>query len=59
MEKGFGFPQDLEHSESHGLIEGADLSAVSEDAKLRGRAQLGSIGSGNHFVEIGEVSELF
>lgn len=59
VEKGFGFPKDLEHSESHGLIDGADLSAVSEEAKLRGRSQLGSIGSGNHFVEIGEIETIY
>lgn len=59
VEKGFGFQKDLEHSESHGHIEGADLNAVSEDAKLRGRNQLGSIGSGNHFVEIGEIKTIF
>lgn len=59
VEHGYGFSQDLEHIESHGVIEGADIKAVSKDAMLRGRDQLGSIGSGNHFVEIGEVSQLF
>lgn len=59
IEQGFGFPKDLEHSESHGLIEGADFNAVSEEAKLRGKSQLGSIGSGNHFVEIGEVETIY
>ena len=56
---GFGFVKDLEHMESRGVIEGADLAAVSQDAMLRGRDQLGSIGSGNHFVEIGEVAQIF
>lgn len=59
IEQGYGFEIDLEHMESNGLIEGADMAAVSQDAKLRGRNQLGSIGSGNHFVEIGEVQTLF
>lgn len=59
IEHGYGFQKDLEHIESHGLIEGADLSAVSHDAMLRGRDQLGTVGSGNHFVEIGEISHLF
>lgn len=59
IEKGFGFPVDLEHIESHGCIEGADPSAISNEAKERGRKQLGSIGSGNHFVEIGEIEEIF
>jgi tRNA-splicing ligase RtcB len=59
IEKGYGFAIDLEHIESHGLIEGALIEAVSKDAMVRGRDQLGSIGSGNHFVEIGEVQQLF
>jgi tRNA-splicing ligase RtcB len=49
----------LEHIESRGVLEGADINLVSKDALLRGRNQLGSIGSGNHFVEIGEVSTIF
>ena len=57
--QGYGFPEDLDHMESHGLIKEADIRCVSQEAKLRGRNQLGSIGSGNHFVEIGEVKELF
>lgn len=56
---GFGFARDLDHSESHGVIAGADATAVSDSAKHRGRNQLGTIGSGNHFVEIGEVETLY
>lgn len=59
IEQGFGFAQDLEHIESHGCIEGAALNAVSAVARERGRKQLGSIGSGNHFVEIGQVSQIY
>lgn len=59
IEKGYGFKEDLEHIESRGVIQGADIKAVSVDARLRGRNQLGSVGSGNHFVEIGEISTLF
>lgn len=59
ISKGYGFPIDLEHTESKGLIAGADIHAVSQDAKQRGRDQLGSVGSGNHFVEVGEVGQLF
>ncbi len=59
IEKGFGEKVDLEHTESLGCLEEADIAAVSEEAKLRGSVQLGSIGSGNHFVEIGEVETLF
>lgn len=59
IERGYGFMTDLEHIESNGLIKGADITAVSQEAMLRGQDQLGSIGSGNHFVEIGEVQQLF
>ncbi len=59
VERGFGFPIDLEHSESNGQIENADPSLISSEAKGRGKDQLGSIGSGNHFVEIGIVDEIF
>lgn len=59
IEKGYGFMKDLEHMESNGLILGGDVLAVTNQAKDRGRKQLGSIGSGNHFVEIGSVETLF
>ena len=59
VEEGFGFPQDLEHIESHGLLEGGTLNAVSVRARERGRNQLGSIGSGNHFVEVGKVTQIY
>lgn len=59
IKQGFGVEADLEHMESHGVIKGADISAVSELAKRRGSGQLGSIGSGNHFVEIGKIQTLF
>ncbi len=59
VEHGFGFQKDLEHIESHGCIQGGDLDFVSNQAKERGRRQLGSIGSGNHFVEIGEITQIY
>ena len=59
VEQGYGFARDLDHMESNGVIEGADISVVSATAKSRGKDQLGTIGSGNHFVEIGEVQEIF
>jgi len=58
IEHGWGVPEDLEHIESLGKIEGADPDAVSPTAKSRGKDQLGTVGSGNHFVEIGAVDEL-
>lgn len=59
IEQGFGFISDLEHMESHGRIEGANFEVISSTAKLRGRDQLGSIGSGNHFIEIGEIEDIY
>ncbi|MGE0552816.1 MAG: RtcB family protein [Gemmatimonadales bacterium] len=59
VERGFAPSADLATIEAGGAIAGADPTAVSERAKRRGRDQLGSIGSGNHFVEVQEVVELF
>jgi tRNA-splicing ligase RtcB len=59
VEQGYGFAADLEHTESKGIIEGADLGAITAHAKDRGCKQLGSIGSGNHFIEIGEIQKIF
>lgn len=58
IEQGYGFEIDLENMESHGFISGGDIQAVSKQARERGSNQLGSIGSGNHFVEIGEVQTI-
>jgi len=59
LEKGFGTEADLEHIEERGCINGADPNQVSERALERGRAQLGTLGSGNHFVEVGYVAEVY
>lgn len=59
IQNGFGFEEDVEHIESRGVIAGADIEAVSDHAKERGRKQLGSVGSGNHFIEIGEVQNIY
>lgn len=59
IENGYGVAEDLEHIEEKGTIEGADPRVVSERALERGRAQLGTLGSGNHFVEVGYVAEVF
>lgn len=58
VEQGYGIDGDLEHTESNGSLEEADADAVSNHAKERGQQQLGTIGSGNHFIEIGEVDEI-
>jgi tRNA-splicing ligase RtcB len=59
VEKGFGTEGDIEHIEERGCIDGADPDQVSERALERGRAQLGTLGSGNHFVEVGYVAEVY
>jgi tRNA-splicing ligase RtcB (3'-phosphate/5'-hydroxy nucleic acid ligase) len=57
--RGFGAPDDLLHIEDGGRIEGADPAAVSKRALERGRLQLGTLGSGNHFIEIAYVDTVF
>jgi len=59
IDHGYGRWEDLEHIEERGRIPGADPSSVSKKALERGRAQLGTLGSGNHFVEIGYVEEVY
>ncbi len=59
IENGYGLPEDLKHIEEMGAIAGADPRVVSEKALERGRAQLGTLGSGNHFVEVGYVAEIY
>ncbi|MBC7357145.1 MAG: RtcB family protein [Desulfacinum sp.] len=57
--KGYGDPSDLEKIEEGGCIPWADPSKVSAKARERGRSQLGTLGSGNHFVEVGVVEEVY
>ncbi len=57
--KGYGRPEDLETTEENGEIKGADPSKVSFRAKERGVPQLGTLGSGNHFLEIAAVDEIY
>jgi len=59
VEQGWGSPPDLDHTESEGRIPGADPDAVSGRAKERGQDQVGTLGSGNHFGEIGVVDRVF
>jgi tRNA-splicing ligase RtcB len=54
-----GSEADLDQTEERGCIAGADSHAVSERAKQRGKAQLGTLGSGNHFLEVQYVDEIF
>ncbi len=57
--RGIGTDEDLENTESRGCLPGADPSAVSDRAKERGGGQLGTAGSGNHFVELQRVDRIF
>ena len=59
VEMGFGEPDDLKHIESGGCLDGADPDDVSPAARERGHDQLGTIGSGNHFVEVDRIDEIF
>jgi len=58
VERGRGLAEDLEHLESGGRIPGADPASVSERARERGLRQLGTLGSGNHFLEVQVVDEV-
>jgi len=59
VEGGYGYEADLERCEEYGTSEGAELAAVSEKAINRGQDQLGSLGAGNHFLEVQVVDEIF
>lgn len=59
VQEGYGTSDDLEHIESMGFLENADPDVVSDHAKKRGLDQLGTMGAGNHFVEVDRVDELF
>ncbi|MGC8555636.1 MAG: RtcB family protein [Conexivisphaera sp.] len=58
VEHGYGWKRDLEHAEEGGRIRWADPSKVSETAKRRGAEQLGTLGSGNHFLELEVVDRV-
>jgi tRNA-splicing ligase RtcB len=59
VSQGYGTKDDLEHTEERGGMAGAEAKTVSPKAKKRGQDQLGTLGSGNHFVEVGEVEEIY
>jgi len=59
VEKGFGRPEDIKHCEEEGCMEGANPDKISSKAKQRGLPQSGTLGSGNHFLEIGKVDKIF
>ena len=59
INKGFGWAEDAEHCEECGHMQNADPSKVSSTAKSRGLPQIGTLGSGNHFLEIQKVDKIF
>jgi tRNA-splicing ligase RtcB len=59
VSRGMGWSEDTDHIEGGGRIEGADPSALSDRAIQRGRPQLGTLGAGNHFLEVQVVDEIF
>jgi tRNA-splicing ligase RtcB (3'-phosphate/5'-hydroxy nucleic acid ligase) len=59
VEQGMGTREDIERTEEYGCLKNADPDAVSGEAMARGKDQLGSLGSGNHFLELDVVDEIF
>ena len=59
LENNYAFPEDVEHTESEGCMKEADQEKVSPKAKKRGKNQLGTLGAGNHFLEIQVVDEIY
>jgi len=59
VEKGYGLPEDIVTTEESGCMKGARADKVSDKAKKRGLPQLGTLGSGNHFLEVAVVDEIY
>jgi tRNA-splicing ligase RtcB len=59
VQKGYGWQEDVERCEGQGALSGADPSKVSQRAYERGRNQSGTLGSGNHFIEVQVVDEIY
>ncbi len=59
LKRGLATEADLDRTEENGCIEGADPGKVSERAKKRGQKQVGTLGAGNHFIEVDVVDEIF
>jgi tRNA-splicing ligase RtcB len=57
--RGYGFPEDLERIEEHGAVSDAKPDCVSEHAKKRQAEELGTLGSGNHYLEVQRVARIF
>jgi tRNA-splicing ligase RtcB len=59
LERGYAEPEDLPRTEEYGRIPYADALRVSDKAKERGRDQLGTLGAGNHFIEVDRICDIF
>ena len=59
LRQGFGEDSDIDHTEDGGSLPGADPDLISQRALQRGQKQLGTLGSGNHFLEVGVVEEIY
>ncbi|MBI2608061.1 MAG: RtcB family protein [Deltaproteobacteria bacterium] len=59
IKQGFGKKEDIEFIEENGCLPMADPSHISERAYERGKSQLGTLGSGNHFLEVGNITEIY
>ena len=59
IKEGYGIKEDIDRTEEYGCMPKADPSAVSDTALKRGMPQLGSLGSGNHFLEVQKVDQIF
>jgi tRNA-splicing ligase RtcB len=59
LARGYATEADLERTEERGCLEGADAGKVSQRAKDRGKGQVGTLGAGNHFIEVDVVDEVF
>jgi tRNA-splicing ligase RtcB len=59
LERGYGVPEDLAHIEEMGQMSGADPEQVSAQAKKRQRDEMGTLGSGNHYLEVQHVTEIY
>jgi tRNA-splicing ligase RtcB len=59
VKQGYGWKEDLEYTEEHGTLANADPEHLSKRALERGRPQLGTLGAGNHFLEIQAVSDIY
>ena len=59
VQKHYGTREDLEHTEDHGCMTAANVAAMSPRALERGRKQVGTLGAGNHFLEVDEITEIY